>query len=75
MSEKKLEGYEMLYARQTNAANNLSGMYGKCNALLEYATVALEGKAYCDNKEIAKRIRVALEELEVRWNTRYEKRD
>lgn len=71
MSEKKLEGYEMLYAKQTNAANNLAGMYGKCFALLEYAAVALEGKAFCDNKAIAERIKVALEELEVRWGARY----
>ena len=33
--------------------------------------VALEGKAFCDNKAIAERIKVALEELEVRWGARY----
>lgn len=75
MSERKLEGYEMLYARQTNAASNLSSMYGRCIALLEYAAVALEGKAHCDNEAIAQRIKIAIEELEVGWSTRYEKKD
>ena len=73
MSEKKLEGREKFYEMQSNTTNNLSGMYGRCSALLEYAVVTLEGKSYCDPKDVAAHIKVALEELKVCWTTRYEK--